>query len=75
MTEIRFGKDRYHEIRYMTQWCYEHIGEGGWLSKPEDNWSIDQAFGNSFFNKKRLSKLSGKITYRFRTNDLINNSI
>jgi hypothetical protein len=49
VTEIQFGKDKYHEVETMIKWCYEHFGEGGWLAKPGSKWSVDSGFGNTFF--------------------------
>lgn len=49
MTEIQFGKNRYHEIETMIKWCYEHFGNGGWLAQPNSKWSVESGFGNTFF--------------------------
>lgn len=49
MTEIAFDKRRYHEIQDMVSWCYNQFGQGGYLAKPYDRWTLEQAFGNSFF--------------------------
>lgn len=53
MTEIAFGKDRYHEIQEMISWLMANVGHGGYLDDPEGLWRIEQAFGNSFFRFKR----------------------
>lgn len=52
ITEVQFGKDRYHQINDMADWCYEHFGSGGQLARPDDKWALDMAFGNSFFKFK-----------------------
>lgn len=52
MTEISFSKDRYHEIQYMVSWCYLQFGDGGYLAKPYDRWTLEQAFGQSWFRFK-----------------------
>jgi hypothetical protein len=49
VTVIQFGKGRYHEIETMIKWCYEHFGGGGWLPSPGCSWSVESAFGNTFF--------------------------
>jgi hypothetical protein len=51
MTEIQFGKDRYQEISSMCYWCWENFGDGGYLA-PHARWTLEQAFGNSFFRFK-----------------------
>jgi hypothetical protein len=52
VTEIHFGKGRYHEIETMVKWCYEHFGDGGWLADPKCSWAVGSAFGNTFFSFK-----------------------
>ena len=55
MTQINFGKDRYHEIQDMESWCRDNIGAGGWVyADPGDwaaerKWAMSSAFGNTTF--------------------------
>lgn len=41
---VQFGKDRYHEIQDMAQWCQENIGAGRYPP-----WAVETRFGNTFF--------------------------
>ena len=52
MTEIQFGKDRYQDISNMCYWCWEQFGDGGYLAKPYERWTLEQAFGTSVFRFK-----------------------
>ena len=52
MTEITFGKQRYHQNSEICKWLYENVGEGGWHrgSVEEDKlWAWTVAFGNTTF--------------------------
>jgi hypothetical protein len=57
MTEFQYehvvGKDQYHLLTEMQQWCRDCIGPGGYLREPMSNWSIETAFGTSFFKFQR----------------------
>lgn len=52
MIEIEISKRRYHEVNDMVRWCTEQFGQGGWLAKPYDRWTLEQAFGESSFKFK-----------------------
>ena len=43
--QIHFDKDRYHHVREMVEWCFEHVGEG--YHKDSDPWRLITAFGKS----------------------------
>lgn len=51
MTEIWFGKDRYHDHPQMFEWCRTQFGYGPWCKPYEDKhrWGIETAFGNTCF--------------------------
>lgn len=52
MTEVWFGKDKYHMHQEMYQWCQDHLGEGGWgvpYRNGTGRWGLDITFGNSCF--------------------------
>jgi hypothetical protein len=52
MTEVWFGKDKYHLHQEMYQWCADHLGEGGWgipYRNGTSRWGLDVNFGNSCF--------------------------
>ena len=56
MIQIEFGKDRYHTIDVMINWCRNNIsGFGGWVfADPDDwdqgrKWAISSQFGNTTF--------------------------
>lgn len=50
-SQITFDKNRYHQHREMEEWCYAHIGPGGWRPSPADDglWSIESMFGMTTF--------------------------
>lgn len=54
---ITFGKDRYHQIYEMEQWCRTTIGNGGWHtinSAPDEmDWWMNVMFGNTTFAFKQ----------------------
>jgi hypothetical protein len=61
VTELKLGREYYHRIRDMEQWCLENIGNGDWASRSdfrEDStllWSINQIFGITWLRFRRDS--------------------
>jgi hypothetical protein len=59
MTELNLGREYYHRIRDIEQWCEIHIGLGDWSDRSEfrqdENllWSISQMFGTTFIRFRR----------------------
>lgn len=57
--KITLGKDKYHLHSEITQWCRDHIGNGGPAAhEPDKLWDMVMAFGNStyyFKNEKDLA--------------------
>ena len=49
MENVEFGRDKYHLQGEMVKWCKENIGKGGWLQAEGAVWSVDSAFGTTFF--------------------------
>jgi len=52
MTEVWFGKDKYHLHQEMYQWCRDHLGAGGFgipFRNSDDRWGLDINFGNACF--------------------------
>ncbi len=58
MHEVVFGRDKYHLQGDMTKWCKENIGIGGWLKEEGQVWSVDSAFGNTFFKFNNESDMT-----------------
>jgi hypothetical protein len=46
MTEVEFGRDKYHLIEEMNRWLRDNVGEGGWMPMLDARWKIEGAFGN-----------------------------
>ena len=53
--EVTFGKDRYHLLDQMREWCRNTIGAGGYFINDHCVWHIITVFGNSTFSFKRES--------------------
>ena len=50
MIRIEFGKDQWHQINNMVQWCRDNLGDSGWLyGNPDVMWCVESAFGNTMF--------------------------
>jgi len=55
MITIEFGKDRYHVVDEMVNWCRDNLGLGGWVyADPRDweegrRWAVSSMFGNATF--------------------------
>lgn len=59
MIELKLGREYYHRIREIEQWCDANIGQGDWASQSdfwEDStllWSINQMFGTTWLRFRR----------------------
>ena len=47
--EITFGRNYYHILHDIEDWCRKNIGPGGYLVNDLCVWKIDTMFGNSTF--------------------------
>lgn len=50
MTEIKLGREYYHRLRDMEQWCLDNIGNGGYGTVKGTNdlvWAYMTMFGNT----------------------------
>jgi hypothetical protein len=58
MYEVELGRSHYHLQGDMTKWCKDNIGKGGWLKVEGGVWSVDSAFGTTFFTFKNESDMT-----------------
>ena len=63
--QIIFGKDRFHQITEIEQWCTDNIGKGGWAFggniREDESWSDDYAWG--------IDSIFGNTTFTFKHYD------
>jgi hypothetical protein len=47
--QVHFGKERYHQVLEMSNWCDKQFGEGGYIysANKTERWALVIAFGNS----------------------------
>ena len=48
---VKLDKNYWHKLPAMMEWCSNNFGEGGHNSLG-DAWSLETAFGNSYFGFK-----------------------
>ena len=59
MIDLKLGREYYHLIREIEQWCFDNIGAGDWTTQPdfrEDStlmWGINQMFRTTFICFRR----------------------
>ena len=52
ITEITFGKHRYHQNAEICEWLYHNVGDGGWYRQNVEegkSWARTVTFGNTTF--------------------------
>lgn len=52
ITEIVFGKDRFHQNPEIAEWLIHHFGRGMWykyavIDDPDCRWAWESAFGTT----------------------------
>lgn len=61
MTELRLGREYYHQLKDIERWCRDNVGEGDWATRLEFRedrniqWSINVTFGYTCLRFRRDS--------------------